>query len=372
MSTDSPRRGRAAKEEKEESPGSEDVGKPESLAQIDRPSWRFVAQAAVREFSVDGCNDLAAGLTYRTVMSMFPGMIALVSILGLFGQGGRTLTSFLNQLEGAVPSAAWQSAKPVLDAVLTTPAPGIGLVIGLLTALWSASSYVKAFSRSMNRIYDIPEGRGVIKFNAQMYGLTALILALGAAALVIFVVSGPVAEAIGRLLGVGPAALTAWGVLKWFALAFIVVILTALLYYATPNVRQPRFRWVSVGALVAITVTVVASAAFFFYVSNFGKYNATYGALAGVIILLLWLYIVNAVLLIGAEIDSELERARELQAGIAAEAVLQLPARDTRASDKRARKRDEQIERARSLRSSFNDADEQEDAEENSGDQHRR
>lgn len=124
--------------------------------------------------------------------------------------------------------------------------------------------------------------------------------------------------------------------------------------------------------MVAIIGTVVASAAFFFYVSNFGKYNATYGALAGVIILLLWLYIVNAVLLIGAEIDSELERARELQAGMAAEAVLQLPARDTRASDKRARKRDEQIERARSLRSSFNDADEQEDAEEGSGKQRRR
>ncbi|MDN6555125.1 MAG: YihY/virulence factor BrkB family protein [Acidipropionibacterium acidipropionici] len=347
MSRRSPRRGRTGDEG---TPDADDARKPDSLSEIDRPSWRFTARAAVAQFSSDACADLAAGLTYRTVMSMFPGLIALVSILSLFGQSGQTVTDLLDQLKSAVPSSTWDSVRPALDAVLAAPAPGIGLIVGLITALWSASGYVKAFGRAMNRIYEVPEGRGAIKINAQMYGLTALILVLGAAGLLTLVVSGPVTEAIGTLLGIGPTVMMIWDVLKWFVLAFIVVLVIALLYYATPNVKQPKFRWVSVGAVIAILVAVAASAGFFFYVSNFGKYNATYGALAGVIILLLWLYIVNAILLLGAEIDSELERARELQADIAAESVLQLPARDTRASDKRARKRAEQIDRARSLR----------------------
>lgn len=359
MNRRSPDRGRTAGTD---APDPDDARKPKSPTQIKPPSWRFVARSAVGQFTADSCTDLAAGLTYRTVMSMFPGLIALVSILSLFGQSGQALTSLLDQLKGAVPSSTWDTVRPALDAVLTAPAPGIGLIVGLAVALWSASGYIKGFSRAMNKIYQVPEGRGAIKFNAQMYGLTALILLLGAGGLITLVISGPVAEAIGSLLGIGSAVMTAWGILKWFVLAFIIVLVIALLYYATPNIRQPRFRWVSVGAVIAILVSLAASAGFFFYVSNFGKYNATYGALAGVIVLLLWLYIVNAILLLGAEIDSELERARELQAGMAAESVLQLPPRDTRASDKQARKHDQHIEQARELRRSADHADGDDDA----------
>ena len=185
-----------------------------------------------------------------------------------------------------------------------------------------------------------------------MYLLTAIILALGAVSLVALVISGPIAQAVGTALGIGSFAVAAWDIAKWFILAFIVVFVIALLYYATPNVKQPKFRWISVGALVVIVVTVLATAGFFFYVSNFGKYNATYGALAGVIVLLLWLYIVNAILLFGAEVDAELERVRELQAGMPAERDLQLPVRDTKASDKRARKYEKDMERAETLRKS--------------------
>ena len=335
-----------------DAPDPEDPRKPDSPTEVTAPSWKYVLRTTMREFSADGCTDLAAGLTYRTVLSIFPALIALVSILSLFGQDEQSVTSVLDQAEGIVPPDAWETVRPALESILTAPAAGLGLVIGLLTALWSASSYVKAFGRAMNTIHDVPEGRGAIKLNVQMYLLTALFLLLGAIGLMIFVLSGPVAEAVGNAIGLGSVAVTIWNIAKWFVLAAIVVLVVALLYYATPNVQQPKFRWMSMGALLAIIVAVLASVGFFLYVSNFGNYNATYGALAGVIILLLWIYIINAILLFGAEVDSEIERGRELQAGIAAEEELQLPARDTKASDKKAKKYAEDVERGRNLRES--------------------
>lgn len=335
-----------------DAPHPEDSRKPDTPAEVTAPSWKYVLRTTMREFSADGCTDIAAGLTYRTVLSIFPALIALVSILSLFGQDEESVTSVLDQAEGIVPADAWETVRPALESILTAPAAGLGLVIGLLTALWSASSYVKAFGRAMNTIHDVPEGRGAIKLNVQMYLLTALFLLLGAVGLMIFVLSGPVAEAVGNAVGLGSVAVTIWNIAKWFVLAAIVVLVVALLYYATPNVQQPKFRWMSLGALLAIIVAVLASVGFFLYVSNFGNYNATYGALAGVIILLLWIYIINAILLFGAEVDSEIERGRELQAGIAAEEELQLPARDTKASDKKAKKYAEDVERGRNLRKS--------------------
>ena len=339
----------SARIEQEHAPPPDDHRKPDSPADITKPSWAFIFRSTIREFSADGCTDLAAGLTYRTVLSIFPGLLGLVSILSLGGQS-TAVAPVLDQVQGVVPADAWKSIRPALENVLSAPAPGIGLLIGLLAALWSASGYVKAFGRAMNILHDIREGRGFIKFNLQMYLLTALILVLGAIALLIFVLSGPVAEAVGSAIGLGSVALMVWSIAKWFVLAFIVVLVLALLYYATPNVQQPKFRWISLGAFVAIVVIVIASAGFFFYVANFGNYNKTYGVLGGVIVLLLWTYIVNVILLFGAEIDSELERGRELQAGLPAEEDLQLPPRDTKASDKKERKRREDIERAHNLR----------------------
>ena len=346
--------------EADHAPDPEDSRKPDNPTEITAPSWKYVLRTTVREFSADGCTDLAAGLTYRTVFSMFPALIALVSILSIFAQSESTLTSILNQAEEIMPEETWRTVQPALESVLTAPAAGIGLIVGLLTALWSASGYVKAFGRAMNKIHDVPEGRGAIKLNLQQYVLTALILLMGAVGLMIFVLSGPVAQAVGDAIGLGSVALTVWGIAKWVLLALLVVVVIALLYYATPNVRQPKFRWISIGASIAIVVAVLATLGFFFYVSNFGNYNATYGALAGVIILLLWIYIINAILLFGAEVDSEIERSRELQAGIPAEESLQLPPRDTKASDKRAKKYEEDVKRARALRMTAGRSDEKE------------
>lgn len=328
----------------------DDDRKPDSPMDLTKPSWVYTLRSTIREFIADGCVDLAAGLTYRTVFSIFPALIALVSILSIFGQSGTTVSRVLEEAENLVPADTWNTIEAPLEVILSAPAPGVGLVVGLVTALWTASGYVKAFGRAMNTVYGVPEGRGIVKLNVQMYLFTAFLLLLGAIGLMVFVLSGPVAEQIGSAIGLGSTAIAVWNIARWVVLAAIIVLLVALLYYATPNVRQPKLRWVSVGAVIAIVVSVLASAGFFFYVVNFASYNVMYGALAGVMILLLWLYIVNAILLLGAEIDSELERARQLQAGIAAEVDIQLPPRDTKASDKKAEKLAADIRRAQNLR----------------------
>ena len=227
---------------------------------------------------------------------------------------------------------------------------GLGLVLGLALALWSASGYVGAFGRGMNRVYEIDEGRPIWKLRPLMLLVTLLTVVLAALVAVGLVITGPAAQAVGDALGLGDTVVTVWNIAKWPVMLLVVMFIVALLYYATPNVKQPKFRWISVGAALAIVVWIVASAAFGFYVANFSSYDKTYGSLAGVIAFLLWLWITNLALLFGGELDAELERARELQAGMPAEEEIQLPPRDTRKIDKAAAKDREDVLRGRRLR----------------------
>ena len=239
-----------------------------------------------------------------------------------------------------------------LEQLTQNQSAGFALIIGLAGALWSASGYVGAFGRAMNRIYEIREGRPFWKLRPLMIVITLAAVILAGLVAIGLVISGPVARAIGDAIGLGETAVTVWNVLKWPVLLGLAALVVAILYYATPNVRQPKFRWISVGAAVAIITWVVASALFGVYVSNFASYNKTYGSLAGVIIFLLWLWITNLALLFGAELDAEIERGRQLQAGIAAEHDIQLPPRDTRVIDKTDAKDDVDIEQGRELRRS--------------------
>jgi membrane protein len=227
---------------------------------------------------------------------------------------------------------------------------GIGLLIGVVGALWSASGYVGAFSRAMNTIYEVDEGRPWWRMRPMQVVVTVITVALSAVALIILIVTGPVAESIGNALGVGDNLVTLWNIAKWPVLAIVVMIIVALLYWATPNVEFTRFRVISVGAFVAILIWLLASVGFAFYVAQFGSYNKTYGSLAGVIVFLLWIWITNVALLFGAELDAELERGRELQIGLAAEEALQLPVRDTRGIQKATTRRAEDIEKQREIR----------------------
>lgn len=301
---------------------------------LDRRVRRFVLRRTVREFLNDDCTDLAATLTYYAVLALFPGLLAIVSLLGVVGQAEQTTAALLSAVERFVPSSALAVVRPYVLSLTQSSAAGYTLVAGVATSLWSASGYVRAFSRAMNRIYDVGEGRPIWRLLPQQLLVTVLAVLLVCLGAVLLVVSGPVARTLGGLLGLGSAAVATWDVAKWPVLVSVVVLVIAILYGATPNVRQPGFRWMVPGALVAVLVWAAASTGFAFYVANFGSYNKTYGALAGVVIFLLWLWITNLALLLGAEVNAELERGRELQAGLPAEEQLQLPLRDTRQLEK--------------------------------------
>ena len=328
----------------------EDLPEPVRPTDLKRHSWRYVAGRSFREFSKDDCTDLAAALTYYAVLSLFPALIALLSLVGLVGNGPKTVNTLLGILSDAGASSFASTIRGPLTSVSQTPAAGPAFIIGLVTALWSASGYVGAFGRAMNRIYAVREGRPVWKLRPVMLVTTLLTVLLVAFVGLALVVSGPVAQSLGSAIGLGSAAVLAWKVIKWPLLLFAVVLIVALLYYATPNVRQPRFRWMSTGAFLAIVVWLVASLAFGLYVSNFSSYNETYGSLAGAIVLLLWLWITNLALLFGAEFDAELMRVRQLQAGVPAEKLVQLEPRDTRKIEAAAIKRDVDMELGRRLR----------------------
>lgn len=331
-------------------PEPEAAEKPDSPADLHPRSWKYVVRKTIREFSSDQCTDIAAALTYYAVLSVFPGLIAVFSLLGVFGQGRAASDAVLDIVQQVAPGDTAETIRGPIEQIAGSPDAGFALISGIVLAVWSASGYVGAFSRAMNRIYEIEEGRPFWKLKPAQLLVTVIAIALLVIAAIILVVSGPVTEAVGSALGLGDVAQTIWSIAKWPVLAFIVVLIVAILYYATPNAKQPKFRWISIGALIAIVVLALATLGFGFYVANFSNYDRTYGSLAGIIVFLLWLWIANLALLFGAEFDAELERGRQLQAGIAAEKDIQLPPRDTRKSDKAAEKEQADIVTGRDIR----------------------
>ncbi|WP_125776720.1 YihY/virulence factor BrkB family protein [Antribacter gilvus] len=342
---------RADSTERPGTPAPDDPRKPDHPTDLHKRSWGYVLRTTVRQFSRDQCLDLAAALTYYAVLAAAPALLALVSLLGLAGNGQRMVDQVLGTMEGVVPEDVLSVAEPlVANAAEGGGRAGVALVLGVVLALWSASGYVGAFGRAMNRVYEIDEGRPVWVLRPVLLALTLVTVLLAGLVVASLVLTGPVARAVGETVGLGDAAVTVWDIAKWPVMLLLVVLLVAILYHWTPNVRQPRFRWISVGAVVAILGWLVASAAFGVYVSGFSNYGATYGTLAGFVVFLLWMWITNLALLFGAELDSELERGRELQAGIAAEETIQLPPRSTRASEKREARRQQDLARGRALR----------------------
>ena len=336
-------------------PDPESPGKPDSPDDLEKRSWKYVFGKTFREFSSDQCTDIAAALTYYSVLSIFPGLVAIFSLLGIVGQGQAASDAVLEIIGQVAPGDTAKAVRGPIEQMASSPAAGFALVTGVLLAIWSASGYIGAFSRAMNRIYEIEEGRPFWKLKPAQLLVTLISIVLVLICVLILVISGPVTEVVGGALGIGDAAQTVWSIAKWPVLAFIVVLTVAILYYATPNAKQPKFRWISLGALLAIVVLAIATVAFGFYVANFSNYDRTYGSLAGVIVFLLWLWIANLALLFGAEFDAELERGRELQAGIAAEEEIQLPPRDTRKSDKAAVKERKDVNEGRRIREQHDD-----------------
>jgi YihY family inner membrane protein len=300
---------------------------PERPTQLPGGSWWAAVKRTVREFQVDNLKDWAAALTYYGVLSIFPALLVLISLIDL--AGGSTIKTLLDNLGQVVPGSVNQILRSAIQNLEQTHgSAGVLALVGLAVALWSASSYIAAFMRASNAIYDVPEGRPVWKTLPIRIAVTVVVMVLLAASAVAVVATGGLADRIGRLLGLGSAVVTAWEILKWPVLLLVVSFMFALLYWASPNARQ-GFRWVTPGGILAVVVWVVVSVAFAVYVANFGSYNKTYGSLASVIIFLVWLWLSNIAILLGAELNAELERGRAIAAGHPPEEEPYMELRDT-------------------------------------------
>src|SRR6185369_6478004 len=307
---------------------------PDRLGELRPASWWAVLGRTFHEFTADGLSDRAAALTYYSILAIFPALLVLVSLLGLLGASATA--SVLDTLQRLTPSSARDVVTAAVNSVRDhSGTGGVLAVVGLVGAVWSASGYVAAFIRAANAVYDVPEGRPAWKIAPLRIAVTLALMLLAASSAVIVVLSGGVARQTGDALGLGHGAVEAWSYAKWPVLVALVVLMIAILYWAAPNVRAQGFRWLTPGSVLALLIWAVASAAFAFYVANFGSYNKTYGALAGIIIFLVWLWLTNLAILLGLEFDAELARERAIAAGYPPGAEPYTAPRDTRGFPRR-------------------------------------
>jgi membrane protein len=301
-----------------------DPNEPDEPTDLPPRSWFEILKRTVSEFQDDNLTDWAAALTYYGVMSLFPMLIVLVGLLGLVGQES-TIATVTDSLRTAGLHDVAKNVQGPLDEIVSRKGGAGALVgFGLLVALWSASGWVGAFTRAMNTIYEVREGRPFWKLRPIQIVITLATVLLISLVLIAVVLSGPIARAFGTAVGVGDTAVTVWGIAKWPVLLVVLMAMVAGLYYIAPNVRQPRLRWITPGGIVAVMTWILASAGFGLYVSNFDSYGKTYGTLGSVITFLVWMWLSNLALLFGGELDSELERERELKLGLPAEKELRL------------------------------------------------
>jgi membrane protein len=290
--------------------------------------WPTLKRTAL-EFNEDNMPDWAAALTYYGLLSLFPALIALVSILGLFADPQTTTRQITDIVTQIGPSSAADTfSGPIESITANRSAAGILFVVGLAVALWSASGYVGAFMRASNIAWETPEGRAFFKLRPlQMLVALVMVIMLALVALAL-VLTGPVVDAVGSSIGIGDTALTIWDIAKWPVLLGVVILMFSVLYYAAPNVKLPGFKWITPGSAFAVIAWLLASALFAFYVANFGSYDKTYGTLGGIVSLLVWMWITNLALLFGVELNAERERSRELDAEVPrAEREIQLEPR---------------------------------------------
>jgi YihY family inner membrane protein len=287
---------------------------PDEPTAMPRKSWWAVLKRTVREFTDDELSDRAAALTYYSVLSLFPALLVLVSLLGV---AGRSATQqVMDNLQELAPGPVRDILSDAVQQLQGNGGTGsLMAVVGLLLAVWSASGYVAAFIRCSNAVYDMPEGRPVWKVLPLRLGLTVTLMVLAVLSALIVVFTGPVAQRAGSALGVGDPAMAVWSIAKWPVLVLLVTIMIAILYWAAPNARGRGFKWVTPGSVLALLLWMAASAGFALYVAYFSSYNKTYGALAGVIIFLVWLWITNLAILLGLEFDAEMARQRAIEGG---------------------------------------------------------
>jgi len=313
-------------------------GAPAGPTDLSRRAWWGALKRTVREFQQDKMTDWAAALTYYSVMSIFPGIVLLTALVGLAGRSASQ--PLIDNVEQMAPGQAREVLRTVIAELgQSSGFAGPVAIVGLLGALWASSAYIAAFIRASNTIYEMAEGRPLWKTLPLRLTLTVTMVVLLAVSLFGVVITGGIAERVGRWLGVGQTGVVVWDILKWPVIALLVSLAIALLYWAAPNVRHPGFRWVTPGSVLAVVVWVLASVGFGIYVANFGSYNKTYGSLAGVIVFLVWVWVANLAVLLGAEFDAELARGHQIATGIPETREPFLEPRDTRAMNNKSRPR---------------------------------
>ncbi|WEO93106.1 YihY/virulence factor BrkB family protein [Streptomyces sp. FXJ1.172] len=329
-----------------EVPGPEEVGPgpeverraPHAPTKLPKGAWGAVLRGALREFKDDELTDRAAALTYYGVLSLFPALLVLVSLLGITGKSATG--AVLANIKKFAPGSARDIITRAVEQLQSNAGVGsVMALVGIVLAVWSASGYVAAFIRAANAVYDMPEGRPVWKILPVRIGVTVVLMVLAVVSALIVAFTGGLARHAGTALGIGNTALTVWSIAKWPVLVILVTVMIAILYWASPNARVNGFRWITPGSFLALVIWMFASAAFAFYVANFASYNKTYGTMAGVIVFLLWLWITNLAILMGLEFDAETVRQRAVTGGLPPEAEPYTQPRDTRKWDEEDRRR---------------------------------
>ncbi len=291
----------------------------------------------IRAFGTDGGPDIAASLTFYGILALVPATMVAFSVVSLLGRGDETAKIVVDVVKALVPDASTAPVREVIAQIAESRLSGVILVFAIALTVWAIARFVAALGRGMNRIYHVEEGRAGWKLKAGQLLISLVVIVCLSAAAAVLAVSSDVAKTLGDALGLGEMTLLIWQIARWPLLAAVVIFVLAFLYYFAPNVKPSRFRWMSLGAAVALTVLLLASLAFGLYVSNFADYDRLYGAFGGVIVFALWLWIANMAIIVGAVFDSEVERVRELQAGIPAETQLQVPLRDAKGISKTVR-----------------------------------
>jgi membrane protein len=315
-------------------------------AALPRQGWGAVLRRSIRIYRRGGLPDQAAALTYFGILAIFPGLLALFSIMGLLGRS--TTQAFLDDAHKFVPGGVNNFLHSAIRNVEGRGGTAsVAVIIGIVLAIWAASGYVAAFMRASNSIYAVDEGRPIWRTAPLRFGVTVLLCIMLIASVVIVAVTGPVADEVGHALGIGSTAVTVWSIAKWPVLVILVSLMLALLYWASPNVKQPAVRWILPGAALAVVIWIVASGLFAVYLGFSSSYNKTYGSFAGVIIFLVWLWISNTAVLLGVVFNAEMQRERLLQAGLPEDVQPFLDLRDTRKLDEPELQRVEEARRQR-------------------------
>jgi membrane protein len=306
---------------------------PAALSKLGGRSWWGAFKRLGKQFNEDKLTTWAAALTYYGILSMFPGLLVLISVLRLTGE--RTTQRVLTNVTSIAPGPARTILTTALKDLQSghQSAAGVLAIVGILGALWSASGYVGSFMQASNAIFDVPEGRPIWKKLPIRFAITVITGLIVAAAALTVVFTGSLARTIGRLIGWSSGAVTTWEIVKWPILVVIIGMLFSVLYWAAPNAKQGGFRWVTPGSFLAVFIWMIASAGFALYVSNFGSYNKTYGSVAAIIVFLIWLWISNLAILVGAEFDAELQRSRAIDAGHPVDDEPYMALRDSRKVD---------------------------------------